>query len=77
MTARELAVPGAWEITPQVHTDSRGAFFEWFTDAEFTKLPVAFTQFWAEKAVPFEPLIGPRLHVSPKDSPAIATPALP
>jgi dTDP-4-dehydrorhamnose 3,5-epimerase len=34
--ARELAVPGAWEITPQLHADSRGAFFEWFTDAEFT-----------------------------------------
>jgi dTDP-4-dehydrorhamnose 3,5-epimerase len=33
---RELSVPGAWEITPQVHTDDRGAFFEWFTDAEFT-----------------------------------------
>ena len=36
MKARELAVPGAWEITPQLHADSRGAFFEWFTDAEFT-----------------------------------------
>jgi dTDP-4-dehydrorhamnose 3,5-epimerase len=33
---RELAVPGAWEITPQLHTDSRGLLFEWFTDAEFT-----------------------------------------
>jgi dTDP-4-dehydrorhamnose 3,5-epimerase len=33
---RELAVPGAWEIIPQLHTDSRGAFFEWFTDSEFT-----------------------------------------
>jgi dTDP-4-dehydrorhamnose 3,5-epimerase len=36
MTARELAVPGAWEITPQLHADSRGVFFEWFTDPEFT-----------------------------------------
>ncbi|OHU99962.1 dTDP-4-dehydrorhamnose 3,5-epimerase [Mycobacterium talmoniae] len=36
MTARELAVPGAWEITPQLHADSRGLFFEWFTDREFT-----------------------------------------
>ncbi len=37
MKARELAVPGAWEITPQVHTDSRGLFFEWFTDSAFTE----------------------------------------
>ena len=37
MKARELAVPGAWEITPQVHTDSRGQFFEWFTDSAFTE----------------------------------------
>jgi dTDP-4-dehydrorhamnose 3,5-epimerase len=36
MKARELAVPGAWEITPEMHADSRGMFFEWFTDAEFT-----------------------------------------
>ena len=37
MTARELAVPGAWEITPQIHPDSRGLFFEWFTDSAFTE----------------------------------------
>ena len=37
MKARELAVAGAWEITPQVHTDSRGLFFEWFTDSGFTE----------------------------------------
>lgn len=36
MGARELAVPGAWEITPTVHADSRGLFFEWFTDHGFT-----------------------------------------
>lgn len=36
MTVRELAVPGAWEITPRQHRDSRGVFFEWFTDREFT-----------------------------------------
>ncbi len=36
MSARELAVPGAWEITPEIHSDSRGDFFEWFTDAGFT-----------------------------------------
>jgi dTDP-4-dehydrorhamnose 3,5-epimerase len=35
VTVRELAVPGAWEITPQLHADSRGVFYEWFTDAEF------------------------------------------
>jgi dTDP-4-dehydrorhamnose 3,5-epimerase len=38
VTFRELAVPGAWEITPQLHTDARGAFFEWFTESEFTAL---------------------------------------
>ncbi len=36
MKVRELAVPGAWELTPVVHSDARGAFFEWFTDAGFT-----------------------------------------
>ena len=36
MTVRELSVPGAWEITPELHGDSRGLFFEWFTDAGFT-----------------------------------------
>lgn len=36
MNVRELAIPGAWELTPKTHTDSRGLFFEWFTDAEFT-----------------------------------------
>ncbi|MCC9181017.1 dTDP-4-dehydrorhamnose 3,5-epimerase [Mycolicibacterium mageritense] len=35
MTVRELAVPGAWEITPRQHADSRGLFFEWFTEAAF------------------------------------------
>jgi dTDP-4-dehydrorhamnose 3,5-epimerase len=34
---RELTVPGAWEITPQIHTDPRGLFLEWFTDAAFTE----------------------------------------
>ncbi len=38
MAARELAVSGAWELTPQQHHDSRGLFFEWFTDREFTAL---------------------------------------
>ncbi|CAN5157688.1 dTDP-4-dehydrorhamnose 3,5-epimerase [soil metagenome] len=35
MTFRELAIPGAWEITPQLQHDDRGAFFEWFSDPEF------------------------------------------
>lgn len=35
MTVRELAVPGAWEITPRQHADSRGLFFEWFTETAF------------------------------------------
>ena len=33
--ARELDIPGAWEITPQLHPDSRGLFFEWLTDQSF------------------------------------------
>ncbi len=37
MKVRELSVRGAWEINPQVHTDSRGLFFEWFTDSAFTE----------------------------------------
>lgn len=35
MAFRELDIPGAWEITPEVHSDSRGLFFEWVTDREF------------------------------------------
>lgn len=38
MTSRELSVPGAWEITPTVHGDDRGVFFEWFSDREFTAM---------------------------------------
>ncbi|MDR3659906.1 MAG: dTDP-4-dehydrorhamnose 3,5-epimerase [Mycobacterium sp.] len=38
MTVRELSVPGAWEITPTVHGDNRGLFYEWFTDREFTEM---------------------------------------
>ncbi|GAT05663.1 dTDP-4-dehydrorhamnose 3,5-epimerase [Mycolicibacterium fortuitum] len=38
MTARELTVPGAWEITPKLHGDARGLFFEWFTDAGFAEM---------------------------------------
>ena len=35
---RELSVPGAWEITPAVHGDGRGTFFEWFTESDFTAM---------------------------------------
>jgi dTDP-4-dehydrorhamnose 3,5-epimerase len=36
MKVRELDIPGAWEITPTIHGDSRGLFFEWLTDRGFT-----------------------------------------
>lgn len=35
MNVRELGVPGAWEITPTLRDDSRGLFFEWFTESAF------------------------------------------
>jgi len=38
MTFRELAVPGAWEITPEPLRDSRGTFFEWFTESAFAEM---------------------------------------
>ncbi|ORW97994.1 dTDP-4-dehydrorhamnose 3,5-epimerase [Mycobacterium sp. IEC1808] len=37
MPVRELKIPGAWEITPTIHGDSRGLFFEWLTDRAFTE----------------------------------------
>jgi dTDP-4-dehydrorhamnose 3,5-epimerase len=36
MQVRELDIAGAWEITPQLHSDSRGLFFEWLTERGFT-----------------------------------------
>jgi dTDP-4-dehydrorhamnose 3,5-epimerase len=36
VSARELKVPGAWELTPKLHSDPRGMFFEWFTDSGFS-----------------------------------------
>ena len=36
MTTRELAIPGAWEISHSVYPDDRGLFYEWFTQREFT-----------------------------------------
>lgn len=38
MAFRELSIPGAWEITPTVHGDSRGGFFEWFTSDGFAEM---------------------------------------
>ncbi len=38
MTIRELAIPGAWEIMPVLHEDTRGRFFEWFTDPQFLEV---------------------------------------
>lgn len=35
MQVRELAVPGAYELTPVRHEDERGVFFEWFRSATF------------------------------------------
>lgn len=35
---RELAIPGAWEVIPEVHRDGRGAFFEWFTEGAFGEM---------------------------------------
>jgi dTDP-4-dehydrorhamnose 3,5-epimerase len=37
MKVRELKIPGAWEITPTIHGDSRGMFFEWLTDRGFSE----------------------------------------
>src|SRR3984885_6972998 len=37
MGVRELDIAGAWEITPALHADSRGLFFEWLTDRGFTQ----------------------------------------
>lgn len=38
MTFRELRIPGAWEITPKLHRDNRGEFFQWFTATEFDQM---------------------------------------
>jgi dTDP-4-dehydrorhamnose 3,5-epimerase len=38
MTFRELAVPGSWEISPQVHEDLRGGVFEWFAEGAFAEM---------------------------------------
>src|SRR5436190_226396 len=33
---KPLSIAGAWLFTPAVHRDSRGAFLEWFREADFT-----------------------------------------
>ncbi|RUP03221.1 MAG: dTDP-4-dehydrorhamnose 3,5-epimerase [Mycobacterium sp.] len=38
MKVRELEIPGAWEITPTIHGDPRGMFFEWLTDKGFREV---------------------------------------
>ena len=35
LKARELNIPGTWEITPSMHGDSRGYLFEWLKDSGF------------------------------------------
>ncbi|MFI5782565.1 dTDP-4-dehydrorhamnose 3,5-epimerase family protein [Nocardia sp. NPDC051570] len=35
MRIRELTIPGAWEVTPQLHADDRGVFHESFRAAAF------------------------------------------
>ncbi|MEV6274613.1 dTDP-4-dehydrorhamnose 3,5-epimerase [Nocardia sp. NPDC051832] len=37
MEFRELAVPGAWVLTPRLHGDDRGTFAETFKASEFEK----------------------------------------
>jgi len=34
---KELAVPGAFEMTPQLYPDDRGVFFEWFRSETFAR----------------------------------------
>lgn len=36
MKVRELDIPGSWEITPIIHGDPRGLFFEWLTNDGFS-----------------------------------------
>lgn len=38
MDVRDLKIAGAWELTPQIHADDRGAFLEWFRGDEFQKM---------------------------------------
>jgi dTDP-4-dehydrorhamnose 3,5-epimerase len=38
VTVRELAIPGAWEFSPKLHSDDRGLLYEWFTQRQFAEL---------------------------------------
>ncbi|MRH86109.1 dTDP-4-dehydrorhamnose 3,5-epimerase [Nocardia sp. SYP-A9097] len=38
MRIRELAIPGSWEFTPDLHGDERGVFAETFKSSEFEKI---------------------------------------
>lgn len=38
MAVHETNIAGVWELTPRQHPDSRGLFFEWFTDGELSAL---------------------------------------
>ena len=38
MIFREFKIPGAWEISHDLHHDDRGLFYEWFTQREFSEL---------------------------------------
>lgn len=47
MRFRALSIPGAWEITPRQHTDSRGLFLEAFSEPAFIEAighPLALAQ---------------------------------
>ena len=47
MRTRELAIAGAWEITPRQFGDERGTFLEWFREPALTALtghPLALAQ---------------------------------
>ena len=35
MDVKDLGIEGAWEFTPKIHGDDRGAFLEWFRADEF------------------------------------------
>ncbi len=38
MQIRELSIPDAFELTPVIHEDDRGAFFEWFRSDMFAEM---------------------------------------
>ena len=38
MDVKELGIEGAWEVTPRIHADGRGAFLEWFRADRFEEM---------------------------------------